>query len=82
MIFDSESFTIDLFLRRMQGEKGRSLREAALECNVSVSTLSRIERGYVPELITFMRLCEWMQKSPSLYFISSPPEPPQSPSNQ
>src|SRR5229473_2208143 len=39
----------------------RGLRETAKEIGeVSVSTLSRIEQGKIPDLGTFLRLCHWL----------------------
>lgn len=43
----------------------RTLRELADEIgDVSASTLSRIEKGNVPDLVTFMRICRWLGVSP------------------
>jgi transcriptional regulator with XRE-family HTH domain len=43
---------------------GRGLRQAAEEIGaVSASTLSRIEQGNVPDLETFMRICQWLGAS-------------------
>lgn len=50
----------------------RGLREIAEEIgDVSASTLSRIEQGKMPDLDTFMRLCEWLQVSPRDFFDSN-----------
>lgn len=41
--------------------KDRGLRAVAEEIGgVSASTLSRIEQGNVPDLETFMRICQWI----------------------
>lgn len=43
----------------------RPLRDVAAEIgDVSASTLSRIEKGNVPDLITFMKICRWLGVSP------------------
>lgn len=39
--------------------------------NVSSSTLSRIERGSLPDLDTYMRICRWLEVDPA-YFASEP----------
>lgn len=50
-------------LKSKRGSKG--LRAVAQEIGgVSASTLSRIERGEVPDLDTFIRLCRWLDVSP------------------
>lgn len=47
----------------------RGLREIAEEIgNVSASTLSRIEKGKMPDLDTFLRLCDWLEVSPDQFF--------------
>jgi transcriptional regulator with XRE-family HTH domain len=47
----------------------RGLREAAKEIGgISASTLSRIEQGKMPDLDTFMRLCDWLKISPAGFF--------------
>jgi transcriptional regulator with XRE-family HTH domain len=46
-------------IRTKRGERG--LRQIAEEIGqVSASTLSRIEQGNVPDLETFMRICQWL----------------------
>ena len=44
---------------------GRPFRLIAEEIgSVSAPTLSRIEKGRLPDLDTFMRLCRWLKVSP------------------
>ena len=46
----------------------RGLRETAKEIgDVSVSTLSRVEQGKIPDLGTFLRLCRWLGVSPEQF---------------
>lgn len=65
-------FDTRLFAASMRAQRGqRSLREVALEIGtVSPSTLSRLERGAVPDIETFLRLCDWLQQ-PTRAFIQS-----------
>jgi hypothetical protein len=61
--FDVPTFAASVRTRRGQ----RSLREASAEIGtVSPSTLSRIERSAVPDLETFLRLCQYGTKRLSL----------------
>lgn len=61
-----------LFAANLRAQRGqRSLREIAAEIGgVSPSTLSRLERGAIPEIETFLRLCDWLQQ-PTSAFIRS-----------
>jgi transcriptional regulator with XRE-family HTH domain len=57
-------------IQRHREEKKLSVRSAADQMdNVSASTLSRIERGSVPDLDTYMRLCRWLQLEPSHFAV-------------
>jgi transcriptional regulator with XRE-family HTH domain len=38
----------------------KGLREVSKEIGVSAPTLSRIEQGKIPDVQTFMRICEWL----------------------
>lgn len=54
---------------------GRSLREVAQEISeVSPSTLSRIENGKMPDMDTFLRVCDWLHVSPE-EFIKGTDDP-------
>jgi transcriptional regulator with XRE-family HTH domain len=57
---------------------GRTLRVLAGEIGeVSASTLSRIEKGNVPDLDTFVRICRWLGCSPQDFLSNtSHPLPP------
>src|SRR5712691_7006884 len=44
---------------------GKGIRETAREIGISHGTLSRLERGYLPDLDTFKRICAWLEISPN-----------------
>jgi len=46
-------------------EMGVGVRVAAKEIGISHATLSRIERGNVPDIETFSKLCDWLKLDPS-----------------
>ncbi|WEK34682.1 MAG: helix-turn-helix transcriptional regulator [Candidatus Pseudobacter hemicellulosilyticus] len=49
-------------LKSKRGKKG--LRETAIEIgNISPATLSRVEQGNLPDVETFIRLCQWLNVS-------------------
>lgn len=48
--------------------EGLGLREAASQAEVSFNTLSRVERGHVPDIETFRRIVAWLGLSPDRFF--------------
>jgi transcriptional regulator with XRE-family HTH domain len=43
---------------------GRGIRNAAAEIEISPATLSRVERGHMPDLETFAKICRWLERDP------------------
>lgn len=51
---------------RLRQERGsRGIREVAAELGVSPATLSRVERGNLPDLDTFGKICRWLKVDPA-----------------
>ncbi len=50
-------------LRERRG--GRGIREVAQEIGVSPATLTRIEAGRLPDLLTFRKICAWLRINPA-----------------
>lgn len=47
--------------RRVKEVRGdRGIREAAKEIGISHATLSRIERGFLPDLENYEKVCKWL----------------------
>ena len=60
----------EAILRRREQQK-LTVRAAADQMeNVSSSTLSRIERGSLPDIDTYMMLCQWLGVSPAHFAIN------------
>ena len=57
-VIDLEAFASDLWMDRDAAMMG--LRQAAVEIGISASTLSRLERGEMPDLETYVKCCRWM----------------------
>ena len=67
--FDTQKFRKDLLTKRIS--EGLDLRNCGIQVGVSASTLSRIERGaFMPDLLTLMACCDWLNKKPGAYFKS------------
>ena len=55
---------------------GRGIRAAALEVDVSPATLSRVENGHMPDLLTFAKICRWLGVDPREFLgMEAGPEP-------
>lgn len=63
-------------LRSKRGNKG--LRSIAQEVgNITAPTLSRIERGNLPDVDTFFKLCKWLDVSPDFFTDKNVTKPTQ-----
>src|SRR5258706_5180985 len=57
---------------------GRGIRAGAAEIDISPATLSRIERGHMPDLETFAKICRWLDRDPREFLgMDSGEAPPQ-----
>jgi transcriptional regulator with XRE-family HTH domain len=62
---------IDDLGRLLAAKRGsRGVRAAALEAEVSSATFSRVENGHMPDLVTFFKLCRWLQRDPGEFLGS------------
>jgi transcriptional regulator with XRE-family HTH domain len=68
-IFDTARLAADLLARVNVRQKDSriSLREAARVSGVSPATLSRVARGRACDMLTFARLCQFLQRPPARY---------------
>lgn len=53
---------LGLKLSEKRGDRG--VREVAKEIGTSPATLSRVERGHLPDLETFGKICRWLNVDP------------------
>ena len=51
---------LGVMLRKRRREQRLSLRDLAARIGVSLNTLSRVERGHVPDLKNFQRIVDWL----------------------
>ncbi|MFN6477046.1 helix-turn-helix transcriptional regulator [Nostoc sp. DedQUE07] len=67
MGYNLDTHLLAAMVKTKRGRKG--LRDTAKEIgNVSSSTLSRVENGKMPDMETFLLLCNWLQVSPAELF--------------
>lgn len=71
------SLNTSLLSSMVKSHRGdKVLRDAAKEIgSVSPSTLSRIEQGHVPDVETFIKLCQWLGE-PTETFVCPPDDTP------
>src|SRR3954451_15501854 len=66
-------------LRARRRERRLSLRDLADETGVSFNTLSRVERGHIPDLKNFHRITDWLGMPPEA-FLGTSEDTPSTPS--
>lgn len=66
ILYDSESLKKDLRLKRII-ELELSMDACSKEIGVSKATLSRVENGNMPDLLTFFKIIRWLNSDPSIY---------------
>lgn len=67
------SIDIEKFVHLVRNKRGkRNLRDIASDIGeVSISTLSRIEQGKIPDLSTYLKICDWLEVSPNEFDLNS-----------
>lgn len=65
-------------LRAERRRRRQSLRDLAAEIGVSFNTLSRVERGHVPELRNYERIVNWLS-APGQALFEDPGQKPSTP---
>ena len=70
------SIDIEKFAQLVKNKRGnRNLRDIADDIgDVSISTLSRIEQGKIPDLSTYLKICEWLGVTPNEFALSKEKE--------
>ncbi len=65
---------IQIFADLIRSKRGhRGLRDIALISGISASTLSRVERGTIPDVATFLALCDWLDVPPHEFIKNTQP---------
>jgi transcriptional regulator with XRE-family HTH domain len=63
---------LGVLLKKRRRQKRLSLRDLADETGVSFNTLSRVERGHIPDLVNFRRIVDWLEIPPETFFDPEP----------
>ena len=56
--------TLGQMITEKRGSRG--VRVTAAKIGISPATLSRIEKGHLPDLENFQKICRWLRVDPSL----------------
>jgi transcriptional regulator with XRE-family HTH domain len=71
-----EKLSLETLGRRLVRKRAdRGVRDVADEIGVSPATLSRVERGNLPDLETFKKICKWLELDAGAVLGLAPPEP-------
>lgn len=68
------SSTLDTtkFSEMVKSKRGSiGLRTLATEIGISAATLSRIEQGNLPDIDTYLKVCDWLEVSSEFFTTSS-----------
>lgn len=68
--FDAKYFAYMVTSKRHR--ENLTMRQLAELTGISASTLSRIEAGHNPDIVTFGQLCEWLRYDPDKFFYVDP----------
>ena len=62
----TETPTLESLGQMVADKRGRAgIRATAREIGLSPATLSRVERGQMPDLANFTRICRWLELDPA-----------------
>jgi transcriptional regulator with XRE-family HTH domain len=63
-------------LKAERRKRRLSLRDVSYETGISINTLSRVERGYLPDLKNYQRLVDWLEVPSDTFLEVTQPESP------
>jgi transcriptional regulator with XRE-family HTH domain len=62
--------SLGAMVREKRGSK--KLRAAATEIQIGSATLLRVESGRIPDVVTFGKICKWLNIDPGVFFGIAP----------
>jgi transcriptional regulator with XRE-family HTH domain len=67
MKYKKEELKKNLITKRLI-ENNMTMDEACKEIGISKATLSRLEKGKIPDVETLGKVCNWLKTLPNKYF--------------
>lgn len=65
LVKQMDKLSLETIGRRLAERRGDlGIRAAAKDIGISPATLSRVERGHLPDLETFRKICRWLEVDP------------------
>ena len=61
--------SLGVLVRKNRGKQ--TLRETAKDIGISAATLLRVEGGRIPDVVTFGRICSWLEIDPAEFLGSA-----------
>lgn len=59
--------SLETLVAQLKGKRGaQGIRVTAEQIGISPATLSRVERGNLPDLETFSKICKWVGQDPAV----------------
>ena len=56
-----------LFLKAQREGTRLNVRDAAKDMGISAPTISRVETGQMPDLVTYGKICKWLNVNPGVF---------------
>ncbi len=69
MVFKKNEFSKAIRAKRVD-ELDIGLRIASEQIGINYTTLSRLENGQMPDLLTYQKVCEWLGANMHIFFKS------------
>lgn len=69
MVFKNNEFAKAIKTKRLI-DLNIGLRIASEQIGINYTTLSRLENGHMPDLLTYQKVCEWLNMNMHIFFKS------------
>jgi len=69
ILYNAKQLRRDLITKRVI-DNDMSMQQAANEIGISKATISRLEKSSIPDVETFAKVCQWLEKEPNRYFVN------------
>lgn len=64
----SKSIRTKMFSDMLKQQRRIGLREFSKYIGISSATLCRLEKGSIPDIETYLKICKWLVESPNKFY--------------